>query len=51
MNPQFGNLISVTSRHLALRDGIRSEGKPLVADIAYVGVRIGGTPFLSTQWR
>jgi hypothetical protein len=36
---------------MKLRDGIRAEGKPLVAEIAYAGVRIGGTPWLPTQWR
>jgi hypothetical protein len=36
---------------LKLRDGIRSEGKPLTAQLAYFGVRIGGTPWLPTPWR
>lgn len=34
-----------------LREGIRSEGKPLIAQVAYTGVRIGGTPWLPTSWR
>lgn len=34
-----------------LRDGIRSKGKPIVAQLAYAGVRIGGTPWLPTPWR
>jgi hypothetical protein len=36
---------------LKLRDGIQGEGKPVIARIAYVGVRIGGTPWLPTPWR
>lgn len=36
---------------LKFRDGIRSEGKPVIAQIAYTGVRIGGTPWLPTPWR
>ena len=33
------------------REGIRGEGKPLIAQVAYTGVRIGGTPWLPTSWR
>ena len=36
---------------LKLREGIRSEGKPLTANLVYAGVRIGGTPWLPTPWR
>jgi len=36
---------------LELRDGIRREGNPVIAQIAYAGVRIGGTPWLPTPWR
>lgn len=36
---------------LKLRDGIRGEGKPVIAQIAYAGVRLGGTPWLPTPWR
>ena len=36
---------------LKLRDGICSEGKPVIAQLAYAGVRIGGTPWLPTPWR
>lgn len=36
---------------LELRDRIRHEGSPVVAQIAYAGVRIGGTPWLPTPWR
>ena len=34
-----------------LRDGIRRKGKPVIAQLAYVGVRVGGTPWLPTPWR
>ncbi|MGI9266331.1 MAG: hypothetical protein ACR2QY_02300 [Akkermansiaceae bacterium] len=34
-----------------LRDGIRSKGKPVIAQLAYMGVRLGGTPWLPTPWR
>ncbi|MCG8600936.1 MAG: hypothetical protein MI807_12395 [Verrucomicrobiales bacterium] len=34
-----------------LREGIREKGKPLAADVAFLGVRLGGTPFLPTPWR
>ncbi|MDC0566569.1 hypothetical protein OAP01_00935 [Akkermansiaceae bacterium] len=34
-----------------LRDGIRCKGKPVIAQLAYVGVRVGGTPWLPTPWR
>ena len=36
---------------LGFREGIRSEGKPVIAQIAYTGVRIGGTPWLPMHWR
>ena len=36
---------------LKLRDDIRGEGKPVIARIAYAGVRIGGTQWLPTPWR
>ena len=36
---------------LKLRDGIQGEGNPVIARIAYAGVRIGGTPWLPTPWR
>ncbi|MEM9282968.1 MAG: FAD-binding oxidoreductase [Verrucomicrobiota bacterium] len=34
-----------------LRYGIKKKGKPVIAGIAYTGVRIGGTPWLPTPWR
>lgn len=34
-----------------LRDGIRSKGKPMVAQIVYLGVRVGGHPWLPSPWR
>ncbi len=33
------------------REGIRSRGKPMIAQLAYTGVRVGGTPWLPTPWR
>ncbi len=34
-----------------LREAIRDKGKPLVASLMYVGVRVGGSPWLPTPWR
>lgn len=34
-----------------LRDGLRGKGKPIIAEVVYAGVRIGGTPLLPTPWR
>lgn len=36
---------------LKLRNDIRREGEPIIAQIAYAGVRIGGAPWLPTPWR
>ena len=34
-----------------LRRSLAGEGHPIVAEIAYLGVRIGGAPWLPTSWR
>ena len=34
-----------------LRDGISRKGKPVIAQLVYLGVRVGGTPLLPTPWR
>lgn len=39
------------SADIQLREGIEKKGEPLVAQIVYLGVRIGGTPWLPTPWR
>ena len=36
---------------LKFRESIRERGQPVVAEIAYAGVRVGGTPWLPTPWR
>lgn len=36
---------------LKLRDGIRGEGEPVIAGLAYAAVRAGGVPWLPTPWR
>ena len=36
---------------LLFRDGIREKGHPLIAELAYAGVRMGGSPWLPTPWR
>ena len=48
---QGGTFMERKAADLELRDAIRREGKPLIAQIAYAGVRIGGTPWLPTPWR
>ena len=48
---QGGSREERKSADLKLREGIRTKGKPLVADIVYLGVRIGGSPWLRAPWR
>ncbi len=35
----------------AFRQCIHDAGRPILADVYYIGVRIGGVPWLPTHWR